>query len=1000
MVRLFGMNSGMVQWIALAFFITIAGEYNSANAFKFVAGGDSRDDMTSFGKVISAEAMENPALSLHDGDCWGSLSSTSWVNVIKGNSVMNALLNANNYLVSRGNHESFSALQSVSPTVVRNNSETYSFTVGNCFFVCAGYDNASYIQSQMTSAAAIAARWRFVWQHVNVYSTGSHASNGYAAVESACDAGNVTMLINGHDHTYERTKLMRGRVVVSTPSNVYNMSQTPGTVYMTNGLGGAPIYSMSTGQSWAAAQYNSTYAYSVIDARTDTCYVTTKNVSGTVIDQFKFVYAAVGPTYTLSTSATNGSISLNPSGGSYASGTVVTVTATPNSGYLFGNWSGDLSGSTNPTTITMNANKSVTANFTVAPPNLARGKTATASSAESANPAGNGNDGSTTTRWCASGGTVPQWWSVDLGSSYNLTGSKVMFESAANYKYKIEVSNDNSTWTLAVDKTASTSTAQTQADNFTGTGRYVRITYTGLASGTWASHYEFEAYGTAGSTYTLTTSAMNGTITLNPAGGTYSQGTVVTVTATANSGYAFSSWSGDITGTTNPTTITMNANKSVTANFTVASTNLALKKTATASSAETANPAANGNDGSTSTRWCASSGTVPAWWMVDLGSSYNLASTKVMFESAANYKYKIEVSTDNSTWILAVDKTASTSTAQTVTDNFAATGRYVRITYTALASGKWASHFEFEVYGTSGPTYTLTTSATNGIISLNPSGGSYASGTVVTVTATASTGYAFSGWSGDLTGTTNPTTITMNASKSVTANFVTAPPNTNVALKKTATASSFQSTNPVQSGNDGSTTTRWCASSGTVPAWWMVDLGSSYNLTGTKVMFESAANYKYKIEVSADNSTWTLAVDKTASTSTAQTVTDNFAATGRYVRITYTGLASGRWASHFEFEAYGAAAPPPVDNQTSVLSSGITGKGNNFHIGISGNNVITVSGAVGTRYMIHDISGKVIMQGTVSSSQEQLVSPYRMKGVYIVKIISRERTLLQKLIAK
>ena len=72
---------------------------------------------------------------------------------------------------------------------------------------------------------------------------------------------------------------------------------------------------------------------------------------------------ALIPTYTLTTSATNGSISLNPPAGFTHTGTVVTVTAIPNSGYAFGNWSGNLSGSVNPMTITMNGNKSVTANF-------------------------------------------------------------------------------------------------------------------------------------------------------------------------------------------------------------------------------------------------------------------------------------------------------------------------------------------------------------------------------------------------------------------------------------------------------------------------------------------------------------------------------------------------------------------------------------------------------------------------------------------------------------
>lgn len=69
-------------------------------------------------------------------------------------------------------------------------------------------------------------------------------------------------------------------------------------------------------------------------------------------------------------------------------------------------------------------------------------------------------------------------------------------------------------------------------------------------------------------TYTLTTSTTGtGTVVLNPAGGTYDEGTEVTVTATPGSGFTFTGWSGALSGTTNPAKITMNSNKSVTANF-------------------------------------------------------------------------------------------------------------------------------------------------------------------------------------------------------------------------------------------------------------------------------------------------------------------------------------------------------------------------------------------------------------------------------------------------
>lgn len=67
-------------------------------------------------------------------------------------------------------------------------------------------------------------------------------------------------------------------------------------------------------------------------------------------------------TYTLTTSATNGSVS--PSSGTYAANASVSLTATANNGYQFSGWSGDASGSNNPLTITMDGNKSITANFT------------------------------------------------------------------------------------------------------------------------------------------------------------------------------------------------------------------------------------------------------------------------------------------------------------------------------------------------------------------------------------------------------------------------------------------------------------------------------------------------------------------------------------------------------------------------------------------------------------------------------------------------------------
>ena len=65
-------------------------------------------------------------------------------------------------------------------------------------------------------------------------------------------------------------------------------------------------------------------------------------------------------------------------------------------------------------------------------------------------------------------------------------------------------------------------------------------------------------------------SGSNGSVTLDPAGGSYAPGTEVTLTAVANSGYEFNSWSGDLTGDENPTTLEMDGDKTVIADFAIA----------------------------------------------------------------------------------------------------------------------------------------------------------------------------------------------------------------------------------------------------------------------------------------------------------------------------------------------------------------------------------------------------------------------------------------------
>jgi hypothetical protein len=129
---------------------------------------------------------------------------------------------------------------------------------------------------------------------------------------------------------------------------------------------------------------------------------------------------------------------------------------------------------------------------------VALGKSARASSEETSkgNTANKGNDGNTGTRWCASDGSLNQWWTVDLGTAYTVSGTEVMWEMAGiQYGYRIDVSPNNVAWALAVDKTNDSSIDQTRTDLFTAkTARYIRITVTSLDPAAWASFWDFKVF--------------------------------------------------------------------------------------------------------------------------------------------------------------------------------------------------------------------------------------------------------------------------------------------------------------------------------------------------------------------------------------------------------------------------------------------------------------------------------------------------------------------------
>jgi hypothetical protein len=265
---------------------------------------------------------------------------------------------------------------------------------------------------------------------------------------------------------------------------------------------------------------------------------------------------------------------------------------------------------------------------------LSQGKPATASSTENAGtPASAAVDGNTGTRW-SSAASDPQWLQVDLGSSQAISQVTLNWEAAYAKAFTIQTSDNGTTWATVYSTTTGTGGVQNLTVN--GSGRYVRVNGTVRATQWGYSLWEFQVYGTGGST---TPSACG----------------------TANS---------------------------------------AQGKTATASSAENAGtPASAAVDGNTGTRWSSAFGD-PQWLQVDLGSSQTVCGVGLNWEAAYATAYQIQVTDNPSgAWTTVYSTTTGTGGVQNLDVNGTGRYVRVYATARATAYGDSLWEFQVHTTG-------------------------------------------------------------------------------------------------------------------------------------------------------------------------------------------------------------------------------------------------------------------------------------------------------------
>jgi uncharacterized repeat protein (TIGR02543 family) len=292
------------------------------------------------------------------------------------------------------------------------------------------------------------------------------------------------------------------------------------------------------------------------------------------------------PLLTVSSNPVAGGTSIG--GGTFAKGASVAVTATPNAGYTFTNWTENgVAVSTSASyPFTLTGNRTLVANFAVIPTgNFAVNLSSSPAAGGSTAGSGSFPTGSTVvvTSTPATGYTFVNW--TDNGVIVS-TSPSYQFVIAANRtlvaNFKI-IPTSQFAVVLSSNPPAGGTT--------TGSGAYASgtsVTVSAFAN----PNYVFTNWTDAGVivstspaytfvlagnrtlvanfvniTYTLNVVAVNGGVVISPNQATYISGSTVQLSATPNSGYNFTGWSGDASGTINPLTVTMNANKNIVANF-------------------------------------------------------------------------------------------------------------------------------------------------------------------------------------------------------------------------------------------------------------------------------------------------------------------------------------------------------------------------------------------------------------------------------------------------
>lgn len=512
-------------------------------------------------------------------------------------------------------------------------------------------------------------------------------------------------------------------------------------------------------------------------------------------------------TYTITTTTSPAGVGSATGGGTYNYGASATVTAAAATGYRFVNWTegGTVVSTTASYTFTVNSNRSLLANYSINTYTIST--SASPAAGGTATGAGTYNHGSQATvtaspsagylfvNWTESGTIV----STNVSYSFTVTAARTLVANFSAITYTVTTASSPPTG-------GSTSGGGTFSPSATAT-----VTATPAAGYQFAGWTEGGATVSTNSTYSFLVSANRNLIATfqsisyltvntlsNPSAGgsttgqgTYSAGTIVTVSATEATGYNFTSWSegGSTVSSSESYTFTLNSSRTLVANFSPISYTVATSSSPSAGGTTSGGGSFTYGDNVTVTAVPASGYQFVNWTQggtaVSTNSSYtfSISGNRTLTANFSQNTYNISTSASPANGG-STSGGGSFSYGDDVTVRAVPSSGYTFVNWTqggAIASTN--SNYSFTV--TSGMTlvanfsqitYTVALSSAPSSGGTSSGGGTYGSGTTATATATPSTGYRFVNWTqGGTAVSANPVyTFTVTGNTTLVANFAVA----------------------------------------------------------------------------------------------------------------------------------------------------------------------------------------------------------------------------------